>query len=144
MTSPGFTLFDTAIGRCGIAWNEHAVTALNLPERTDDATRARLRRRAGDAPEVPAPPHVQAIIGDIVALMRGEPRDLTGVTLEMERVPDFNRKVYEIAREVPPGQTTTYGAIAKRLGDVALSRDVGQALGRNPFPIVVPCHRVVA
>src|SRR5437773_1910493 len=52
--------------------------------------------------------------------------------------------VYDIARKIPPGQTLTYGDIAKQLGGVELSRDVGQALGRNPCPIVVPCHRVLA
>src|SRR5262245_52324879 len=143
INGPAFALFDTAIGRCGIAWSERSIVALNLPEPSDDATRARMQRKGGTHEATP-PAHVQAIIDDIVALMRGEPRDLTHVALEMGRVPAFNRQVYEIARRVPPGETTTYGAIAKEIGDVALSREVGQALGHNPFPIVVPCHRVLA
>src|SRR6201999_610575 len=80
----------------------------------------------------------------IRALMEGEPVDLTGVPIEIERVPEFNAKVYEIARAVPPGETITYGAIAEKLGDKLLARDVGAALGQNPWPIVVPCHRVTA
>jgi methylated-DNA-[protein]-cysteine S-methyltransferase len=66
------------------------------------------------------------------------------VALDLDDVPAFNRSVYEIARQIPPGKTLTYGDIAKRLGGVELSRNVGQALGHNPCPIVVPCHRVLA
>ena len=87
---------------------------------------------------------MQAAIDGIVALLRGEPRDLASIALDMEQVPPFNRRVYEVARTIPPGSTMTYGEIAVRLGDRLLARDVGQALGQNPFAIVVPCHRVVA
>ena len=77
-------------------------------------------------------------------MLAGEPDDLADIPLDLDGVPDFNRGVYEIARTIPPGKTMTYGDIAKRLGGVQLSRDVGQALGHNPCPIVVPCHRVLA
>jgi methylated-DNA-[protein]-cysteine S-methyltransferase len=87
---------------------------------------------------------VQDVIDDIVALLAGEPRDLSGVVLDMTGVPEFHRRVYDVARRIPPGATSTYGAIATALGDRLLARDVGEALGNNPFPIVVPCHRVVA
>ena len=79
-----------------------------------------------------------------MALLQGEASDLTSVELDMARVPPFDRRVYEVARTIPPGSTLTYGEIATRLGERRLAREVGQALGQNPFAIVVPCHRVVA
>jgi len=145
MTAYDFTLFETAIGRCGIAWGACGVVGLQLPEKNDRETRACLLRKCPDnAREASPPPDVQRVIGDIVALLQGETIDLSGVVLDMARVPDFERRVYDIARTIPPGATLTYGEIATRLGDRGLARDVGQALGRNPFPIVVPCHRVLA
>ena len=80
----------------------------------------------------------------ISALLRGEATDLSSAVLDMEQVPTFNRRVYEVARTIPRGSTLTYGEIAARLGERQLAREVGQALGQNPFAIVVPCHRVVA
>jgi methylated-DNA-[protein]-cysteine S-methyltransferase len=140
----GYTLFETAIGRCGIAWGERGVVGVQLPEAGDAETRRRLLRRFPDAREIPPPPDVQQALDGIVALLRGEPSDLTSVALDMEHLPPFNRRVYEVARTIPPGSTVTYGEIAARLGEPGLAREVGQALGENPFAIVVPCHRVVA
>lgn len=139
-----FHLFDTAIGRCGVAWSGHGVVAVQLPQPRESQTRARLHQRHGDLVEAPPPAAVQEAIDGMVALLRGEPVDLSRVRLDLDGVPAFNRGVYAIARQIPPGRTLTYGDIARRLGDLALSRDVGQALGRNPCPIVVPCHRVLA
>ncbi|MGK3996813.1 methylated-DNA--[protein]-cysteine S-methyltransferase [Sorangium sp. So ce1024] len=144
MTAHGFTLFDTAIGRCGIAWGGRGVAFVQLPEARDSETRARVLQRVPGAREAPPPPDVQRALDGIVALLRGEPSDLSAVTLDMERVPPFYRRVYEVARTIPPGATLTYGDIAGRLGAPGSARAVGQALGRNPFPIVVPCHRVLA
>jgi methylated-DNA-[protein]-cysteine S-methyltransferase len=144
MMEQGFTLFDTDIGPCGIAWGGRGVIAVQLPEADAARTRARLTRRCPDAREAPPPPEVQAAIEDIVALLSGETRDLSGVALDMERLEKFDRRVYEIARSIRAGETLSYGEIATRLGGRELARDVGQALGRNPFPIVVPCHRVLA
>jgi methylated-DNA-[protein]-cysteine S-methyltransferase len=144
MMEQGFTLFDTDIGPCGIAWGERGVIAVQLPEASAARTRARLHRRYPDARETPPPAEVQAAIEGIVALLRGEARDLSHVALDMERVEEFDRRVYEIARNIPSGETLSYGEIAARLGRRELARDVGQALGRNPFPIIVPCHRVLA
>jgi methylated-DNA-[protein]-cysteine S-methyltransferase len=143
-TSRGFALFETAIGRCGIAWGARGLVGIQLPESDDASTRRRLVRRFPDAHEGPPPPSVQQILEDIVTLLHGESTDLTSVDLDMTEVPPFNRRVYEVARTIPPGSTLTYGEIATRLGDRSLARDVGQALGQNPFAIVVPCHRVVA
>jgi methylated-DNA-[protein]-cysteine S-methyltransferase len=142
--SPGFTLFDTAIGRCGLAWGPQGIVAVQLPQPTEAQTRTRLLQRAPGAEQAEPPAVITEAIAGMVALMRGEARDLTGIALDLSAMPEFNRKVYAIAREIPPGNTLTYGDIAKRLGGVALSRDVGQALGQNPCPIVVPCHRVLA
>jgi len=140
----GFALFETAIGPCGIAWGERGVIGVQLPERSEDRTRARMRRRFPDAPETPPPPAVQRAIAAIVALLEGEKRELFDVALDMARVPAFERRVYEVARGIPPGATLTYGEIAARLGAPGEARAVGEALGQNPFPIVVPCHRVLA
>ena len=145
MNSSGFTLFDTAVGRCGVAWGERGITGVQLPQPNEAQTRTRLLQRAkSELPEASPPPPVAHAIEAMTALLSGEKTDLKDVELDMSQVPEFNRGVYAIAREIPPGQTLTYGDIAKRLGGVELSRDVGQALGQNPFPIVVPCHRVLA
>lgn len=144
MTSHSFTLFDTAIGHCGIVWGTRGVVAVQLPMSNEDKTRGRIRQCYGEIAEAPPPAEVQSAIDGMVELLAGKPNDLTDVVLDLDGVPEFNRGVYDIARSIPPGQTLTYGDIAKRLGGVELSRDVGQALGRNPCPIVVPCHRVLA
>jgi methylated-DNA-[protein]-cysteine S-methyltransferase len=143
-TEAHFTLFATAIGPCAVAWGARGVLAVLLPEKSEAATRARLLRKLPDAAEAEAPPEVRRAIDGIVALLAGEACDLSGVALDMDAVPAFNRRVYEIARTIGPGRTLSYGEIAKRLGDLGLARDVGQALGQNPFPVVVPCHRVLA
>lgn len=140
----GIAFFATALGDCGIAWREDAIAGVQLPERTPAATRARLRRRFPSAHEMSPPPRVQSAIDEIVALLSGEPRDLAHVALDMQGVPEFNRRVYQVARRIAPGETLTYGELAARLGDPGAARAVGQALGENPFPIVVPCHRVLA
>jgi methylated-DNA-[protein]-cysteine S-methyltransferase len=144
MTDQHFTLFDTAIGVCGIAWGPRGINSVQLPMGSEEKTRARIHQRHGEIGEAEPDPAVQRAIGRIVDLLAGKPDDLSDVVLDLEGVPEFHRGVYEIARTIPPGQTMTYGDIAKRLGGVELSRDVGQALGRNPCPIVVPCHRVLA
>jgi len=140
----GFALFETAIGHCGIVWSERGVAGVQLPERSEDATRKRICRRFPAAREAVPPADILRAVDDIVALLSGEPRDLTHVAIDIDGVADFNRRVYAIARTIPPGATLSYGEIAERLGDRSLARDVGQALGQNPIPIIVPCHRVLA
>jgi methylated-DNA-[protein]-cysteine S-methyltransferase len=139
-----FALFDTAIGACGIVWSARGIAGVQLPNRDEQATRARLARRHPDAREVPPPEHVQRAVDGIVALLRGERRDLNAIVIDVDALPDFNRKVYAVARTIPAGSTLTYGEIAERLGDKLLARAVGQALGENPIPLIVPCHRVLA
>jgi methylated-DNA-[protein]-cysteine S-methyltransferase len=144
MSTQEFTLFDTPIGRCGIVWGEHGIVGVFLPEPDDARTRKRLARHFPDAVEARPSAKLQTAIQQITALLSGEPQDLADVPLDMERIEPFRQEVYAIARKIPPGETLTYGAIAEKLGDKLLARDVGEAMGKNPFPIVVPCHRVVA
>jgi methylated-DNA-[protein]-cysteine S-methyltransferase len=144
MTDQHFALFDTAIGICGIEWGPRGINGLQLPMGSDEKARARIRQRRSDTSEAAPTEEVRSAIDRIVKLLAGEPDDLRDIALDLEGVPEFNRGVYDIARSIPPGQTMTYGDIAKRLGGLELSRDVGQALGHNPCPIVVPCHRVLA
>jgi methylated-DNA-[protein]-cysteine S-methyltransferase len=139
-----FCVFDTPIGTCGVAWTDRGVVGVQLPEPDPNRVRARLRRRFPGAGELAPPPELCEAVEHIAALLRGEPGDLTRVPLDMERVPLFARRVYDVARTIPAGETLSYGQIATRLGEPRLAREVGQALARNPFPIIVPCHRVLA
>jgi methylated-DNA-[protein]-cysteine S-methyltransferase len=136
--------FDTPLGICGVAWAERGIVRTFLPERSEETARAHLMRRLPDARESPPPDDVRRLAGDVVRLLSGERVDLGWVQLDDAGVPELDRSVYAVARTIPPGATITYGDVARRLGNVALARDVGVALGRNPFPIVVPCHRVLA
>jgi methylated-DNA-[protein]-cysteine S-methyltransferase len=144
MTARGFALFDTAIGACGIAWGERGLVGVQLPEVSAARTRARMRRRFPATPEAPPPPTVQRAIEGIVQLLQGEAIDLGAVALDMAGVASFDGRVYEVARTIPPGATLSYGDIAARLNAPGEARAVGQALGQNPFPLIVPCHRVLA
>ena len=138
-----YALFDTSIGLCGLAWSERGVIGFQLPEDDVSRTRSRIAKRFPGSVEAPPPPDIQRVIADVTALLRGEARDLSAVPLDMEDVSEFDRRVYEIARGIPPGRVLTYGEVASRLG-IDNARAIGQALGRNPFAIIVPCHRVVA
>lgn len=140
----GHALFDTTIGACGIAWGAGGIVGVQLPEADAAGTRARLLRSTGALPEADPPAEVLAAIGQIRALLAGEPHDLSALVLDMHRLTDFQRRVYAATSAIPPGQTRTYGEIAAELGDTHLARAVGQALGFNPFAPVVPCHRVLA
>lgn len=141
MKATGFAQFDTVIGRCGVAWNEQAeVVGVRLPV-LEGASPSRWFAQAREAPP---PPAVTRAIADVIALLQGERKDLMDVPLDMRDLPPFDRRVYELARRIAPGSTLTYGELAKQLGEPGAARRVGQALGRNPFPLVVPCHRVLA
>jgi len=136
--------FATPIGLCGIAWTGRGICGVQLPESSDAATRQRLMRRFAGAVEAEPPSDIGIVIEDVVALLSGERRDLAGAVLDESAVPEFNRRVYAVARSIAPGATLSYGEIAERLGDASAARAVGQALGQNPYPIIVPCHRVLA
>ena len=145
MAALGICLFPTAIGPCGIAWSELGVLGLHLPDNGGQArTRVRLLRKFAGAVEAAPPAAVQRAIDGITALLEGQDIDLADVALDMRGVPDFHQRVYERTRLIPPGRTLTYGEIAADLGEPGSARAVGRALGRNPFAIIVPCHRVMA
>lgn len=137
-----YTLFETAIGTGGVAWGERGLVAVHLPERDVEVARKSFHRRFPEAVEAKPTPEVAEAITRIAEQLAGKPTDLSAIQLDLSRTPEFHLRVYEIARAIPPGETLTYGEIAQRLGDKLLARDVGQALGKNPWPIVVPCHRV--
>lgn len=142
--SDSYTLFDTPIGACGIAWSEAGVVGVSLPDATMAATRARLCRRFPRAVESEPAPFVREAIAAIVALLSGERRSLADVPLDLRDVSPFQRRVYDVARGIAPGSTLTYGEIAARVGEPQAAREVGQAMGSNPCPLIVPCHRVLA
>jgi methylated-DNA-[protein]-cysteine S-methyltransferase len=139
-----FTLFDTAIGRCAIAWGERCVVCLQLPEENDAKTRARVLQRYPAARGAVPPLQIAHARDAVATLLRGTPSDLSSIPLDMDGLPPFHRRVYEAARAIPFGAAMTYGELAKRAGAAGAARAVGQALARNPFAIIVPCHRVVA
>jgi methylated-DNA-[protein]-cysteine S-methyltransferase len=140
----GYCLFDTPLGACGIAWGERALCGVQLPESNDAAGRARMRSRFPGTDESVPPQWVAAAIVRIQQSLAGHADDLLDIPLDMEGVPPFNRRFYEITRSIAPGRTLTYGEVAQQLGDPGAARAVGQALGHNPFAPVVPCHRVLA
>ncbi len=144
MAGAHFTLFATPIGRCAIAWNERGIALLHLPESSEALTRARVLRRLPSARPAAPPAEVKRVIDAIGSLLRGEPAALDAAPLDMHGVPPFHQRVYEAARRIPPGATLSYGAVAARAGAPGAARAVGQALGKNPFAILVPCHRVLA
>lgn len=145
MDAAGFCLFETPIGACGLAWAEHSIVGVLLPDDLGPAgTRARMQRSFPAALLSEPPRWVAAITARIRQLLEGVRDDLSDVPLDMAEVPPFHRRVYEIARAIPPGKVLTYGEVAARLGEPGAARAVGQALGHNPFAPVIPCHRVLA
>ena len=140
-----FHIFETVLGWAGLAWGDNGLIGAHLPEPEIGHVRVRMQKRFPGAMETDdAPPNIAAAEADIRRLLAGEKPDLLDVEIDESRVPEFNRRVYQIARAIPPGETLTYGEIAQRLGDRLLAREVGAAMGANPWPIVVPCHRVTA
>ena len=136
----GFSVFDTALGHCGIAWTATAIAGTRLPETSIED----IQRRYGEARLLPPPPFVHEAIQRIRHLLAGEVDDLKSLPLELADVPDLYQRIYAITRDIPVGKTRTYGDIARELGDPLLAQAVGQAMARNPCPIIVPCHRVLA
>jgi methylated-DNA-[protein]-cysteine S-methyltransferase len=140
----GYSIFDTTVGRCGIAWGQAGIVAVQLPEAREIETRRRLLRQHPEARELRPPPEIEIAIEGIVALLRGQPADFSDVTLDMQGVTPFNGRVYALVRSIPRGETMTYGDVAKRLGASGAIHAVGQAIGRNSFTMIIPCHRVLA
>ena len=144
MEACAYALFDTSIGRCALLWRGGLITGAALPEQSDEAMQRSLSLRFPDAVQAP-PPHVaQQAIAAIRRLLEGEREDLSAIPLDLSALTEFERNVLEEIRHIPCGETRTYGEIAARLGAPGAARAVGGALGRNPVPIVIPCHRVLA
>jgi len=143
MAGRGYTIFDTGIGRCGVAWGYCGVIGVQLPEAREIETRKRLFQLYPDARELRAPMNVEIAIEAITALLRGQAADFSDVTLDMTGIHVFNRRVYELTRAIPRGETRTYGDVAARLGAPDAVNSVAQAISKNPFMIIVPCHRVL-
>ena len=137
-------LFDTPVGRCGILWSEAGIVGVQLAERSDAATQSRLLRRSPPSREAPVSGEAERAVAGIARLLSGEPIDLLDISVDLQGVPAFDRLVYEAARQVRPGRVTTYGDIARQIGEPDTAREVGRALGANPIAIIVPCHRIVA
>lgn len=144
METHGYRLFDSAIGRCAIAWSGAGITALQLPEANDRATLRRVARRFPGVPEAPLSDAAGHAVGAVQTLLDGRDTDLSSIVLDMAGIAPFPQRVYEGARAIAAGSTLSYGELAARLGEPGAARAVGQALGRNPFAIIVPCHRVLA
>ena len=143
MAGRGYTIFDTGIGRCGVAWGYSGAIGVQLPEAREIETRKRLFQLYPDARELRAPMNVEIAIEAITALLRGQAADFSDVTLDMTGIHVFNRRVYELTRAIPRGETRTYGDVAARLGAPGAVNSVAQAISKNPFMIIVPCHRVL-
>src|ERR1700726_4479388 len=143
MAGRGYTIFDTGIGRCGIAWGDFGIVGVQLPEAREIETRGRILRQHPDARELRPPLNAEIAIEGIVALLRGQPSDLNDVILDMSGIHAFNQRVYQLTRAIPRGETCTYGEVAASLRASGAAHSVAQAIAHNPFMIIVPCHRVL-
>ena len=143
MAGRGYAVFDTAIGRCGIVWSDAGISGVQLPEAREIETRRRLFRFFPDARELRPPDTVAATIEAIVAALRGQSRDFSEVLLDMSGISKFSQSVYAYTRAIPRGETSTYQEVATALRASGAVHSVAQALAKNPFMIIVPCHRVL-
>src|SRR6195952_3506546 len=143
MSGRGYSVFDTSVGRCGIAWGELGVLGVQLPEAREIETRRRMYQLFPDTRELRPPPEIQSAIDGIAALLRGKAADFTEVRLDMTGVRPFDARVYDFTRTIPRGETRTYGEVAASLKASGAVHSVAQAISRNPFMIIVPCHRVL-
>lgn len=142
---PGWALFDTPLAPCAVAWDGASrVRGMLLPDADAAALRARVARRFPDLAEQALPEPLVQMTRRLAAALQGAPDTLEDVPLALDGVPVFHQRVYALARQIPPGQTRRYGELAQALGEPGAARAVGQALGRNPFAPLVPCHRVLA
>jgi len=129
--------FETALGRCAVRWTDAGIAGVLLPSRS-----GRPGPRIEESVEVPRA--IREAVDGMTAVMAGEARDLLFVVLDERSIDPFRREVYAAVREIPAGTTRSYGDVARAMGRPDAARDVGSALARNPCPIIVPCHRVVA
>jgi len=140
-----YSIFETAAGFCGIAWNDVGITRFQLPTKSAEATdRVMRRRRPSAEPGAPTPAVAEAIAAAI-RYFAGEEVDFSEFALDLDGQLPFFKQIYAATRRVGWGRTTTYGALAKELGaGPEAARDVGQAMAQNPVALIIPCHRVLA
>jgi methylated-DNA-[protein]-cysteine S-methyltransferase len=138
-----YAIFDTGIGRCGIVWSEAGIVAVQLPEARELETRRRLFQCYPEAREQRPPANVEIAIEGIAAQLRGAAVDLYDVALDWSAHSVFNQRVYEYARVIPRGETRTYTELAGQMHRVGADFSVAQAIGKNPYMVIVPCHRVL-
>ncbi|MEM9355006.1 MAG: methylated-DNA--[protein]-cysteine S-methyltransferase [Pseudomonadota bacterium] len=139
-----YHLFETAFGTCAIAWNEAGLTRVQLPERTRTGTEARIRRACAEPSGMSLPAFATDAVSALQMHLAGTAVMLDMLRLDESLVSTFNASIYRALRAVPRGTTVTYGELAKRVGQPGAARAVGVAMGRNPWPVIVPCHRVLA
>jgi methylated-DNA-[protein]-cysteine S-methyltransferase len=151
MKQAAYCLFETPLGACGIAWKEQetprippVVTIFQLPEATRSLTDTRIAGRSGGRKARVPPPRIAGIIKKVQKHLRGDVQDFPDIVVDLDGAGPFARQVYEAVRKIPPGRTMTYGELATDINRPTASRAVGQALGRNPIPLIIPCHRVLA
>ena len=144
MSQTCFSIIETAFGAFGVAWTEAGIARCWMHEATLEATRRQILRAYSGAVEAEPPTAIAEAMEDVAALLAGKARIPTSA-LDMRAIPEFDRRVYDVARTIPPGETMTYGDIARALGEAPMAaREVGVALARNRYAPIVPCHRVVA
>jgi methylated-DNA-[protein]-cysteine S-methyltransferase len=139
----GYAFFDTGVGRCGIVWGDAGVVAVQLPEARELDTRRRLLRLYPEAREMSPPPMIAIATQGIANALRGRDADFSEIALDWEGVSLFNQRVYEFARSIPRGETRTYDEVATAMRRTGAEYSVAQAIAKNPFMIIVPCHRVL-
>ncbi|MBW2455241.1 MAG: methylated-DNA--[protein]-cysteine S-methyltransferase [Deltaproteobacteria bacterium] len=137
-------LFGTPIGTCAVAWCEQGLEWVQLPEASKARLRARLRQQLGTVQETKPPPSIRRCIRLVERHLGGKPVDFTAIKLDTRSITPFARRVYEALRKVEAGRTVSYGQLAALAGSPGGARAVGAAMARNPWPLVVPCHRVLA
>jgi methylated-DNA-[protein]-cysteine S-methyltransferase len=142
--SHAFALFETPLGICALVWRGRSIVGSLLPERGRETIRASVLERFPGAGEAAPPPAIVAVIGRVVRLLQTGQEPLDDIPVELAGVTAFQREVYEAARRIPPGETRSYGELARLVGRPGGARAVGTALGNNPLPLLVPCHRVLA
>jgi len=151
MKQAAYCLFETPLGACGIAWKEQesprippVVTFVQLPEATRSLTDSKIARSSGGRKASVPPPYIAGIIKRVQRHLHGDVQDFLDIVVDLDAMGPFARQVYEAARKIPPGRTRSYGELAKDMNRPTASRAVGQALGRNSIPLIIPCHRVLA
>ena len=138
-------VFETAGGFCGIAWSAAGITRFQLPTKSAEATERLMHRRSPGAELGVPTPEVADAIAAVKRYFAGEETDFSDVTLDLGDQDEFFRRIYDAARRVGWGHTTTYGTLARELGaGPEAARDVGQAMAKNPVALIIPCHRVLA